>query len=375
MRFGSELKVYLPNLAHNLKEIKKLSPKCETLFMVKANAYGHGMLEISEFAYHENDIRNFGCASLAEALLFRKNLNELKTDLYVFSDLSFFDSKYFSFYKENKIIPVISDLKQLEIFLQTSEFKFVPLVLKFNTGMYRLGIDHTDVLKTIELIKKSGRQSIFHLMTHLSSSGLPLQQNKRTHEQHARFQELKNILKNSGLEVERTSISNSGAIEQGLGIDESHVRPGIMAYGPSSLLNFNESKWNGKNVSTLTTKVIKVFLAERGTPIGYGGTIIPERSLVVIVALGYGDGIGRYYSGLTKMVHGHQGKIFGRVNMDMVSFLFPPEAEKDIKLHDDFIFWNEDSNEVNRMAQMIGTISYELFCNLSVRVPRIYSLE
>jgi alanine racemase len=375
MRFGSELKVHLPKLAHNLEEIKKLSPKSETLFMVKANAYGHGMVEVSQYAFHHNNIRNFGCASLAEALHFRKNLTELKTDLYVFSDLSFFDSQYFSTYQENKILPVISDLSQLEIFLQSKEFRFVPLVLKFNTGMYRLGIDHTDVTKVVDLIKKSGRTSIYHLMTHLSSSGLPINQNKRSREQDSRFQELKNTFKASGIEVERTSISNSGAIEQGLGIEESHVRPGIMAYGPTSLMNFSESKWTGKNISTLKSKIIKVFLAERGTPLGYGGTIIPEKSLVVIVALGYGDGVGRYYSGLTKKMHGYQGKIFGRVNMDMVSFLFPPEAQKDIKLHDDFIFWDEEANEVNRMAEMIGTISYELFCNLSIRVPRIYSLE
>jgi alanine racemase len=201
--------------------------------MVKANAYGHGMIEVSEFAFHQNNIRNFGCASLAEAIHFKKNLSDLKTDLYVFSDLSFFDSQYFSYYSENKILPVISDLNLLDIFLQSKEFRFVPLVLKFNTGMYRLGIDHTDVLKAVELIKNSGRTSIYHLMTHLSSSGLPINQNKRSREQETRFQDLKNIFKTSGIEIERTSLSNSGAIEQGLGIEESHVRPGIMAYGPT----------------------------------------------------------------------------------------------------------------------------------------------
>ncbi|MFZ4712440.1 MAG: alanine racemase [Bacteriovoracaceae bacterium] len=373
MRFGSELTVHLPRLAHNLYEIKKLSPKADTLLMVKANAYGHGMKEIAEFSYQENGIRDFGCASLGEALFLRKTIPDLNADLYVFSDLSLDQNQ--SYYSENRLLPVISDLLDLQNFLHSDSLKKTPLTLKFNTGMYRLGFDMSEIPEVINAIKKAGRTSVYHLMTHLSSSGLPIKQNKRSSEQENRFQEIKTQFKASGISIERTSISNSGAIEQGLGVEETHVRPGIMAYGPTSLINTEASTWKGKNISTLKGKILKTFIAERGTPLGYGGTITPERALVVIVGLGYGDGISRAYSGLTKKVHGETGKIFGRVNMDMVSFLFPPTSGKLFKPQEEFVFWDEDANEINRIAEHVGTISYELFCNLSIRLPKIYRLE
>ncbi len=372
MRLGSEFTVHLSRLAHNLQEIKKLSPSAETLLMVKANAYGHGIKEVSQFSIENVGIRSLGCASLGEALFLRKELPNLSCDLYVFSDLGFFQPDYFSYYSQYKILPVIADLTSLDLFLQNKEFQYVPLSLKFNTGMYRLGFDHIDVEKVAQKIKKSGRKSVYHLMTHFSSSGL--EKSKRSAEQYDRFLSLKKCFQDNGIVLERTSVSNSGAIEQQFGVQETHVRPGIMAYGPSSMVDFSKASWQGKNISTLKTKVLRTFMAERGTPLGYGGPVTPEKALVVVVGLGYGDGISRSYSGLTKTVKGLTGKIFGRVNMDMVSFIFPPESEGKIKQHDDFIFWDEDYKEINRMADQIGTISYELFCNISLRVPKIYRL-
>lgn len=372
MRFDSGLSIHLDRLAFNFNEIRKLAHGKEILFMVKADGYGHGAHELAYFSHHQCDLKEFGVASLGEGISLRSSLENLKTDIMIFSDLGLEKESLRSFYSEKKLIPVLTNLFDLRIFLTAPELKFIPLVLKLNTGMNRLGFEPNEIEQLVDEIKKSGRKEIYHLMTHFSSSSLDIKKNKKTNEQFQLFLKLKKDISSAGIKINFTSVANSGAIEQGFGIEETHVRPGIMSYGPSSLVDFERASWKGKNISTLRSKILKKVLVKKGTPIGYGAPVAMNDGVLLLVNLGYGDGIPRNISGVKINRYGFDGQFFGRVNMDMTYLLFPIEAEKTFSVNGEFILWDEDSTEINRLAHELDTISYELFCQLTRRLPRIY---
>ena len=137
MKFRSRLIVNLHHLAENVASIKKLAPKSQILFMVKADSYGHGVIPVTSFAYNDLGITEFGCATLAEAVRLREELSDLAFEVYVFSDIQL-DAESAEIYLKRRILPVIASMEDLDFLLHIPEFKNFPLCLKFNTGMNRL---------------------------------------------------------------------------------------------------------------------------------------------------------------------------------------------------------------------------------------------
>lgn len=342
--------------------------------MVKANAYGHGLLPIVEFSERHLGIKEFGCATLGEALYLRDELNESEFEIYVFSDIQIELKECSEHFLSKRIIPVLSNMEDLEYFLADNRFKNFPLVLKFNTGMNRLGIDIEDTDKVIKKIKASGRRSIHHLMTHFANASLSMQKNKRNLLQINNFSDLKSTIRSAGIEIHQTSLSNSGSIEQGIGLEESHIRPGLMLYGPSSLLPNLRSKslWKGQVISELETYVIRSFEVEKGQPVGYGATPCPEDGLIAIVALGYGDGFSTRYQGATFPYKGKVGKVMGRVNMDMTQIFFAGETIDFLSHGEKFKIWDHNNENIYRLSDETATIPYEIFCSITGRVPKAY---
>lgn len=376
MRFRSRLLVDLARLESNFKLLKELCPNNETIFMVKADGYGHGAVPIVRFSYNEVGVKEFGCATLGEALQLRNEIPDGEFEVYVFSDIQIYLKQCAEHYLNRRILPVISNIDDLDFFLSNSEFKHCPLVLKFNTGMNRLGLDLSQAEEVIKKIKGNGRKSIYHLMSHFSSASLNME-SKRNVEQKELFEKLKANFLAAGLDLERTSLSNSGAIEQKAGLSETHIRPGLMIYGPSSLIKPERANsfWKGEIISQLETYIIRVFPVDRGTPIGYGATPVSDDGFIAIIALGYGDGFSTRFAGATIPYRGFQGKIVGRVNMDMAQVFFPKEAESILNAGDIFTIWDHDPERFLDFAEQTATIPYELFCQLTSRVPRLYNFK
>lgn len=374
MRFRSRMLVDLGVLADNYKKLKEICPNNEVLFMVKADAYGHGVLPIVRFAVVELGIKEFGCATLGEALNLRDELFDLEFEVYVFSDVQLGLKECSEIYLNRRIIPVLSNMDDLRYVLDNQDFQNFPLCLKFNTGMNRLGIHYERTEEVIDLLKRKGRKSVYHLLSHLSSASLSMEKNKRNLFQREKFNEIKKAFSDANIELERTSLSNSGTIEQGFGLDNTHVRPGLMMYGPTSLIGpyRHLSKWTGRNISSLETYIIKVFPVEKGQPIGYGATPVSKDGLCAIIALGYGDGFSTRYMGATLEHKGHEGKVTGRVNMDMAQIVFDKEAYDQLKVDDKFVIWSNDPKSIMRLSDETGTIPYEIFLHLTARVPRVY---
>ncbi len=371
MRFGTQFIVYFDRLAHNVDLLRSHIKGPEILFMVKADGYGHGAIPLVEFANRELNIKEFGLATLGEALALRQQLPSLNFEAYVFSDLNFSIPGMLEYYGENRILPVVHNERDLKIFLGAPQLRHFPLILKFNTGMNRLGLAPERQEEIIKMIKQVGRTSIYHLMTHFACASLNMK-NAQNQRQIASFAAIKSQFKAANISIERTSISNSGAIEQNVGLDETHIRPGLMLYGPSSLIPSIRSKswWHGKVISCFETLVLNSFLVAKGQPIGYGGTPVKEAGVLGVLSVGYGDGFSTRYQGVTLKDGKLCGEVVGRVNMDMIQVLFPNGTELDIGTN--FKIWDEEEAQIEQFCKETGVIPYEIFCQMGPRVPRYY---
>lgn len=379
MKFRSRLVVNLDNLAYNVNQIRKITPNTNILFMIKADGYGHGMIPIGRYAITELGIREFGCATIGEALKLREELNELEFDIYVFSDIQLELLENVDIYLKRRIIPVISNVSELDYILHTPELRNFPICLKFNTGMNRLGLDSNDAPLIVNRLKQHGRTSVHHLISHYANASASMESNKINVMQRTRYEEIKKFFRDAGITLERTSQSNSGTIEQKTGLRETsgdtHVRPGLMLYGPSSLNDGVPGSFQGKLVSTLETYILRVFEVKKGEVVGYNSTPCPEDGLIAILAIGYGDGFFNRYSGAHLYHKGFEGTIIGRVSMDMTHVFFPKEAIGKITAHEIFTIWGQTEGDLAKFCAETKTIPYEVFCALLPRVPRVYRLN
>lgn len=352
-----------------MKSIAKLAPKAKIIPMVKADAYGNGIIPISQHLVRECGIQKLGTASLGEAIILKDEVPDLGAEIMVFSDSEIQDEKIREVYYSQNITPVLHQKRDIEVFLSDKKLNHVPVVIKVNTGMNRLGVSLQDLEELAPKLKSRGIQ---HLLTHFACSYYPLKAGDKTNRQLEEFGKAKSLLANAGVQVLETSSANSGAIEQGIGIDETYVRPGLMMYGPYSV---DENSWKGHQISRLVTKVLKTFFVKKGTPVGYGVNVAPEDGWIAVLPLGYGDGLLTYASGVEFMVQGYKAKIFARVNMDMCFLFFPPEAQNKIKAGMDIEIWNHDNKIISDMATQMKTIPYQLMCGISGRIPRIYKVK
>lgn len=380
MRFRTRLHVNLEYLRENYQQILKLTNNKRVLFMAKADAYGHGAISLISYAHKELGIREFGLATLGEAKRIRDELPDLACDLFVFSDVHLEYQALYDFYLYRRVFPVISNERDLNFLLNRSEFKNFPLCIKFNTGMNRLGFTMDQVELVVNSLKNHGRTNVKHLMSHLGNSSVDINKDRSAVEQIDNFQKIKKYFQDSKIEIEASSIANSGAIEQSIGLDETHVRPGLIMYGPSSM-NIDDravSRWRGKNISKLETYVINSFHVKKNERVGYGGNLIPEDGIVALLAIGYGDGFSTKNYKPELAYNGLIGNVVGRVNMDMCLVFFSEEKnsirklEKDLQAGASFNLWDHDPKNILDLSDRVNSIPYELFCQLTSRVPRVY---
>lgn len=370
MRHSSYVEVNLGHLAGNFSAIQQLAPKAEILPMVKADAYGNGLIPVSQFLVKDCGVRNLGCASLGEAMRIMDESPGLGANITVFSDTEFDHHKTRSVYTDSRIKPVLHQASDLEILKSDKSLTKLPLIIKLNTGMNRLGLNQADLESFLPLFKERG---ISHLMTHFARSGEKLKEGDKTHKQFDEFLKMKKFLTDAGVQIEKTSVSNSGAIEQSFGTNESYVRPGLMLYGPPSVSE--PVIWKGHQISKWVTKVLSTLIVKKGTPVGYGVNVADKDSLMVVLPIGYGDGFFTYYSGSYVMINGFRGKVFGRVNMDMAFIQFDPDVEGKISLNDLVEIWGHDNTRILEFATQNKTHPYQVMCGISGRIPRIYKVK
>ena len=235
--------------------------------------------------------------------------------------------------------------------------------LKVDTGMHRLGIKPEDAATSLERLNHCKVVELVNVMTHLANADDL--DDSYTNKQLALFEQ--SVV---NLNAPR-SIANSAGI---LGWPASHcdwVRPGIMLYGVSPLLNNTAAQHQLQPVMTLHSELISVNWQQKGEAVGYGGSYVcPEDMPVGVVAIGYGDGYPRHAaSGTPVLVNGQRVARGGRVPMDMscVDLRNQPEA----KAGDPVVLWGQGL-PIEEVAAAADTIAYELLCKVTSRVSFEY---
>lgn len=357
---GRALSVFQVNLLalkHNFSKLKNITSSTP-IFMVKANAYGHGLSKIVQYCESSGLCDQFGLASISELAELK---DSSKSSFWIFSELDLKNNQ--DLYKKDNIIAVISNTDDLKYYL--SNFSVDKLCLKLDTGMNRIGLKETDLEEVFTLLKQFKVGSVKHLMTHFSSSYFEINSESKTQAQFELFQSMKDQFLNRRIQILESSCSNSGAIEQSFGVELTHVRPGLMMYGVESFGVLSRKKSERfRVISSLKTEMINLTFYEAGTQIGYGNQVLKSGGWIGVIPLGYGDGLLTSYTNAKVLCGDDCGVIWGRTNMDMTFIYFSKKPQSN-----EVIIWSQNLSEFSRQVK---SIPYQVLTCISQRVPKVY---
>ncbi|HEY6643406.1 alanine racemase [Povalibacter sp.] len=342
-------------LRHNLAAVRRLAPDSRVLAVIKANAYGHGIVEVAR-ALATADA--FGVARIGEGLTLRAAgiTGPIVLLEGVFSAVELQQAAAANF---ELVVHSLEQVSQLE---QSSGHRF-DVWLKLNTGMNRLGVTPDEFSAARQRLQSCAAVGRVRLMTHLF--GAEETGGAGTQEQIARFLGLA-----AGLNLER-SIANSAGLIVWPEARTEWVRPGLMLYGISPLPEQESGHLGLRPAMTLTTQLIAVRRVPTGEGVGYNAIWRAGRdSLIGIAAIGYGDGYARNVgSGAPALVNGHPAQIAGRVSMDMTAI--DVSDVPNARIGDTVVLWGEGV-PAERVAPYADTIAYELVCGITQRVTRVW---
>jgi alanine racemase len=352
----------LDALSHNLNEIKKRVGKRSIIPIVKANAYGHGLIEVSRHLI-EHNVKMLGVAFKEEAVELREA--GIKLPILVLFERENIDS-----YLKYNLIPTLFDFKTAKRLSKEAQRQnlLLPIHIKIDTGMGRIGLDIRSAEEAILGIKGLKGLKVEGLMSHLSEADLV--DKDFTLYQIQRFRMLVSSLKRKGITFKYLHIANSAGI---LRFQESYlnaVRPGIMLYGYGC-----DENDNLKPVLNLKCRVLHLKNVPSGTPISYGRTFITRRrSIIATLPLGYADGYSRRLSNCGEvLINGRRAPVVGRVCMD--TFMVDVTDIPDISIDSEVVLIGSSGREritAKDIADSTGTIPYEVLTSIGQRVKRVY---
>lgn len=350
---------------YNFQQLKeRVSPSTDILAVVKANAYGHGIKEISCAAV-ESGAKILGISSIEEGIYLREN--GIKVPLLILG--SIYPLENFEKIIEHNLTPTISSLNAAHYLSQIAikKNRIQKVHIKVDTGMGRIGLRIDKAKEIIEEISTLKNIKIEGVYSHLASADFD---QDYTIFQLKEFNNLINSL--SPLKIKYFHIANSSAI---LKYPQAHfnlVRPGISLYG---IPPFPGANIELKPVMKFKTRIVYLKKVPAGSKISYGGRWTAlHPSLIATLPVGYADGYSRSLSGKASvLIRGKLFKIVGTICMDMC--MVDVSEEPQISLGEEVVlFGKQEENQikVEEIASLIGTIPYEILCNINNRVPRIY---
>ncbi len=344
-------------LRHNYLRTRDLAGGAKMWAVIKANAYGHGIMRIAR-----------GLATLADgfALLDLEDavrLREAGISQPILLLEGFFSARDLPEIAARRLSTVVHTAEQLD-WLESAQLPAgarIPLFLKVNTGMNRLGITPAQVPAALARLRAWPHAGQIGLMTHFADAD----GERGVESQLARFAPLAAQFDGP------VSMANSAAL---LRFPQTHadwVRPGILLYGASpATAHMTATDIGLKPVMRFEARVIAVQQLQPGDRVGYGGLFAAERSMRIgTVACGYADGYPRHApSGTPVAVDGVRSRLVGRVSMDMIAVDLTdiPQAGLGSVVE----LWGEHVS-LDEVAQRAGTVNYELVCALALRVPAV----
>lgn len=355
-------------IRYNIRKIRDIVGRdIKILGIVKADAYGHGMKEISKVIIGEG-VEYLGIASLDEAQELRRS--GIKSKIIVLGPI--LPEEVEGVLRFN-VIQTVSDLniaKRLSAIGQTKN-RLIKIHAKIDTGMGRIGVWHKDALNFVKELVKLENIKVDGIFTHFPSAE---DDSFFTRRQIEDFKALIEELCRHNIDIPFKHVSNSTALVDFKNAHMNMVRPGLVMYGlypKNSLMK----KLKLKPALSLKTKVVYVKPVSKGRSISYGRTHITQRDTrIATIPVGYGDGYSRDLSNRASvLVKGRRVRVVGRVCMDM-SMIDVGHLSK-VGVGDGVVLIGRQGKEIIRteeLAELMNTIPYEVVCNIGRRVPRVY---
>ncbi|NIB42738.1 alanine racemase [Pseudomaricurvus alkylphenolicus] len=350
--------VDLAAVRHNFQLAQSLAPSAQTLGVVKANAYGHGAVEVAKTL--EPLAPALAVACIEEAIELREA--GIRKPILLLEGP--FESDEVKTASEQEFWLMASGPEQVDMIANAEIDTPVRVWLKADSGMHRLGLMDEQLRQSWEKLQPLPHvDNDIVLATHFAAAD----------ELDSDFtqQQIDNFAAMAEGINAPVSMANSAGI---LGWEQSrgdYNRPGIMLYGASPFPGSHPEADKLKPVMTLKSKIIGLRTIEPGETVGYGRSWIAQRrSVIATVAMGYGDGYPRHApNGTPIMVNGQQAQLAGRVSMDMITVDVTDLTV--VQVGDEVECWGQQL-AVNDIAERAGTIGYELITRMPLRTPRVY---
>ena len=353
--------VRLDAIARNLQVAQSLAPQSKIIAVIKANAYGHGAIEVARLL--QSSVPAFAVAFFDEAVQLREAGIE-KPVLILQGTTSATDVAEAA---AKDFWLMIHSERQIQWVLEAKTHKPIHVWLKVDSGMHRLGLRTHQLGKAVnELHASENTHADVVLCTHLARADDA--GNNMTPRQ---VNQTRELARQYDMPL---SIANSAGI---LSWPESHAdwnRPGYMLYGNSPVVSESHTQAGLIPAMSLQSEIISIRNLELGDGVGYGQNWVAKKaSTIATIPIGYADGYPRHAAnGTPVLVNGHRVPLAGRVSMDMISVDI--SGLEQAQLGDPVELWGENLG-VNEVATSAGTIGYELLAGLSGRVPIAYSQQ
>ncbi len=364
--------ISLDNIAHNIREIRRITGKnAEIMGVVKADAYGHGVMEVAKTLL-ENGASRFAVSMLDEAIQLRRAGIEVPILI-----LGYTDPRRANEIIENDVTQSVfsHDLAQALSDEAVRQGKKVKIHIKIDTGMSRIGfLPGYSAVKNVVEISRLPNIIIEGLFTHFATAD---EKNREyTNTQFERFMSICCELQRIGIHIPVKHCANSAAIIEYPEMHLDMVRPGIILYGMYPSDDVNKAKIDLKPAMTLKANVIMVKEVEKNTSISYGRIFTTGRtSKIATIPIGYADGFNRMLSNKGKvLINGEFAPVVGRVCMDqcMVDIT---DIGSNVEVGDEVVLigaQGQNNITAEDVAQTIGMINYELVCIVGKRIPRAF---
>ena len=339
---------------HNLRRVRELAPDSAVVAVVKADAYGHGtaivrsgladadLLAVATVGELQ-DLRAHGWTGRLLLLEGFSGVEEYQQVLAAGAEF------------------VVHHESQLALLRQRPQTDALPIWLKIDTGMNRLGFQAQELATLTAEIRQLNQGRTPVLMSHFACADDP--ENPMTSRQLRCFQDARADISGA------VSLANSAAVISAPASHGDYIRPGIMLYGISPMLGEQGSDRDLLPVMTLSCRLLAVNQAKAGASIGYGARYHCAQDMRVGVAgIGYGDGYPRSMpDGTPVLVNGRRASLAGRVSMDMITLDLSDHP--DAQVGDEVVLWG-DGLPVEEVARGAGLIPWELVCGVTGRVRR-----
>ena len=358
--------------AHNMRQIcKHVGPDVKIAAVVKANAYGHGSVELAK-TFAENGADCFAVSSLDEAVELRRYAH-IDKEIFI---LGHTDARRTEELLTYDIEPAVFNLKNAEFFSQEAQRlgKTLRVHIAVDTGMSRVGFQVNEFsVSEIKAIAALPNIEIRGMFTHFAVSDI--KDKTFTREQYGHFRWMCKRMEEEGIHIALRHCCNSAAA---LELPEYYcdmVRPGIIMYGCEPSPDVDIKPYDLRPVMSLRCCIAHVKLIDAGATVSYGRHYTaPSRRKIATLPVGYADGYSRILSGKVDVLyHGHRVPQVGAICMDQC--MIDVSGEANVHAGDEVVLFGRQGASfipIEEIAAACGTINYEIMCNISRRVPRVY---